>query len=490
MSGFPASHRRRSLLSSMALLLFALLPTYFQSLLFKSRREPRKLHRTSFLDGLRGVAALIVVINHHCMNYKRYFQEPFTFGPYEEGEDPINFTHPMQLPILRIAITGGAMVPIFFVISGYVLSFRLIKMIKNRQYEELGERLFSSAFRRPFRLFLPSVAGIIIFQVTNELGWNPMWEPSKLWLRPLPNVLWSILMMFDAVWIVSPEKHGTYLQQLWTIPMEYFGSIVVFVTLMTISRLRPFMRLLSIVTPMVVCHVTGHWWASVFLAGVLIAELEPPQDERVERDTNLEDWQLDDFETTNIHRQLHLNQSPKSDLSLIGEYLSNTFWLTNLVMGLFIAGWPEAHFDKDPFLSGLPLITPKHLTVDHVQVKWYWLGIAAVQIVWCIYKSPALQRIFTTKLALYLGDISYAIYIVHYHLTLSLGPRIHKYANGVFGMVDDRASHMTHFVAVVFELSVILFVAFWEADLFMRYVDRPCVRFAKWFEIQVRVQSG
>jgi peptidoglycan/LPS O-acetylase OafA/YrhL len=436
----------------------------------KRHGKDRQIHRTSFLDGMRGVAALIVVINHHCMNYPRYFQEPFSLGPFEKGENSMDFTNPMQLPIVRIGITGGAMVPIFFVISGYVLSFRQIRMIRAHAYDTLGNSLFSSAFRRPFRLFLPSIAGIVLFQVTNELGLNPLWgkELNKGWLKPLPTILWSILMLFDGIWLITPEKHGTFLQQLWTIPMEFLGSMVVFMMLVVTSRLKESWRRTCIIACMLISHFTGHWAVATFLAGMLIAELESVTEDQHPRSPKLEPMKTE-FDP---------------DVNETREVLFNGFWLANLIMGLLLAGWPEAHFHRDPILSLLPYITPNHL-VGRPQIKWFWLGIAAVQIVWCIFYSPKLQKIFTTRIALYLGEISYAVYIVHYHITLVVGPRIHNYANGIFG--KERSSHSSQLIAVSFELVVILLVVFWEADLFHRFIDRPCVRFAKWVERRAKI---
>jgi hypothetical protein len=73
-----------------------------------------KLHPTSYLDGLRGVAAFFVVLHHFLLDW-------FPSLVYSYGSSPDN-RYLFQLPFIRIIYSGGGMVSTFFVISGYVLS--------------------------------------------------------------------------------------------------------------------------------------------------------------------------------------------------------------------------------------------------------------------------------------------------------------------------------------------------------------------------------
>lgn len=105
---------------------------------------PPKLHLTSWLDGLRGVAALFVFIHHSSQIYLRGLRPGY-------GSSPEAY-HILQLPVLRIVFSGGAMVAIFFVISGYVLSTKPLLLARQGRHLELFENLASSAFRRGPRL--------------------------------------------------------------------------------------------------------------------------------------------------------------------------------------------------------------------------------------------------------------------------------------------------------------------------------------------------
>jgi hypothetical protein len=81
-------------------------PIYFLKLW---NQETQKLRPTAWLDGVRGVAALIVTIYHFTQ-----------FWPWMErgwGASETDY-HWLQFYLIRFIISGGFMVRIFFVISG------------------------------------------------------------------------------------------------------------------------------------------------------------------------------------------------------------------------------------------------------------------------------------------------------------------------------------------------------------------------------------
>lgn len=57
------------------------------------------------------------------------------------------------------------MVPIFFVISGYVLTAKGLLYIRSKRHEALIRSTSSSAFRRLFRVWLP----VLVFTLVNAL---------------------------------------------------------------------------------------------------------------------------------------------------------------------------------------------------------------------------------------------------------------------------------------------------------------------------------
>ena len=88
--------------------------------------KPRRLHPTSYLDGLRGVAALFVVFAHYEATYFSFLNPAWHASDDNAGGAQSRNNNVLQLPILRTIYSSRFMVAIFFVISGHVLSQKAI----------------------------------------------------------------------------------------------------------------------------------------------------------------------------------------------------------------------------------------------------------------------------------------------------------------------------------------------------------------------------
>jgi peptidoglycan/LPS O-acetylase OafA/YrhL len=108
------------------------------------------------LNGLRGILALVVLISHYSHPY-----QPHKDLGYGFDDRNLKATSIMQLPILRVNHSGEAMVPVFLVISGYVLSYKPLKLVSENLYGDMLSSTASAIFRRPFRLFIPSLISSI-----------------------------------------------------------------------------------------------------------------------------------------------------------------------------------------------------------------------------------------------------------------------------------------------------------------------------------------
>lgn len=142
--------------------------------------KPEKLHPTSYLDGIRGIAALAVCLCH--FSYTLFvitlgYGQVDTFKegdelPYEgyEISKPGDNNRLVQLPFLRLIYSGPPMVAMFFIISGYALSNKPIRQMRSRSYDSLLSTMSSSIFRRGLRLFLPCFASTFIVFIMVRLG--------------------------------------------------------------------------------------------------------------------------------------------------------------------------------------------------------------------------------------------------------------------------------------------------------------------------------
>ena len=144
--------------------LIAVLPRFLRS---EGWRQ-EELHPIAWLDGLRGLASLSV---YHFHTYA-YFVKSMTDVPFVFG-----------------LLNGRAMVQVFFVISGYAVSVRILKLMRHsHDLKALLRALASSSFRRWFRLFASAgfaslvMAMFVNFGLLNNEGlrketlWAQLWD--------------------------------------------------------------------------------------------------------------------------------------------------------------------------------------------------------------------------------------------------------------------------------------------------------------------------
>lgn len=157
-------------------LLWFLIPSYFQGAEARARLRPTKLTPTTYLDGLRGLCALFVVFYHHTY---QTFHSNVGYGANGAHYDIL------KLPIIRLPYQGSPGVAIFFVISGYVLSYRPISLARDRDFEKTYTVLSSMTFRRFFRLYLPTAVATFMTAFFARLG---LYELTKKYAEAHPVV--------------------------------------------------------------------------------------------------------------------------------------------------------------------------------------------------------------------------------------------------------------------------------------------------------------
>lgn len=171
--------------------------------------------REKYLDGLRGWAALFVLLGHVGPN--------FLFA-----------THP--LPVLPIFFDGQLAVYVFFVLSGYVLSIEFFRTGKRKGIVDL-------ALRRYPRLTIPIFASCLLAYILLKLGLFSNLAAAELaksgWLKLFytfePNL---VEFLRFSLWNVYAAYSGeqSYNAVLWTMPYEMAGSFIIFGLLLLSSR--------------------------------------------------------------------------------------------------------------------------------------------------------------------------------------------------------------------------------------------------------------
>lgn len=471
--------------------LLALLPSFLKSRASPSASSTTKSSKSAIaaLDGLRGIACLFVFNEHFTYNYSHNF----LYGYGVEGRRSV-----VQWPFIRVFWSGFSMVAIFFVISGYVLSYKPVRQIRARQAAQLQHTLASSVFRRAIRLYLPSMIAVVICGLLTWIGAftyaasvthseNP--TPFKLHESTPPHYDSFVVQVGDAIknawWMTffwrwdSTTTPGDYDLHLWTIPTEFRCSLVLFLTLIATSRLQTRWRLTYVIAFITYCVATDRRDVMLFLSGMLLAE-------------------IDLIRTATHSTFLPTSTTPRKAPSGKYNYLQPAILF---IVGLFLASSPIIEAPLTPgYRSLCALLSWLPSSGDFLGYPGSVLQcIGGILITWSVANSASssfIASVFTNPVAQYLGHISYALYLVHGNVLKSvlytLMPTIASTTGG-FGAVDQSGTvtlgTMTNFVAAwLMGMVFVLPVTIWTADLFWRAIDMPVVRFGKWLEGRASVE--
>jgi len=469
----------------------SLIPSFFRRL---DPNAKAKLHPTAYLDGVRGVAAFIVFIYH-------FLSDWFPALRYGYGSGP-EYMNILQMPFIRIFYQGRGMVTIFFIVSGYALSYKALRQMRAAQYSALLDSLASSTFRRGMRLFIPTTFTTFISCLVAHRGWyrqDPLghnliigrlgetyYDQIKDWWRytigmsnPFGNV--DIRSLF-----VQP-----YGSQLWTIPVEYRGSFVVFLTLLSLAKVHGSTRITLLCGVVIYTMWMLHWDISLFLMGTLLADLGfafAAHNTRSSDPTSQPDF---------LHRISGLIDSiPRFPRLTDGQkslFISIATKATFL-LGIFFLCYPDEQADKSPGYITLVQSVPKVYS-DTGMIDKYWLCIGSFLLVGSVACSPTLQRLFTTGLAQYLARISFALYLVHPIFLHSIGMkmlyRVLEAPPGWTAQGDEKYQPTGWVYGVTFVQAVILCtsLSIWFADWVWRMVDAKAVNFARYVSDCLWVRS-
>ena len=452
-------------------------PTWFERIQFLARprrsnigekpqeRKERTLHRTAYLDGLRGFAALLVFSLHH-----QVWGHSGVGGEYilENAFGWDGKYYAICFPGIRILFSGGHLaVAVFFVISGYVLPAKALTLMQSGDIAKMSENLSSALFRRWLRLYIP-VAG-------TTFAWMTCWHLFKIRssnpIAQMPETtylaeIWKWYCDFkNYSFVFQGEPWNAYNDHTWSLPMEFRGSLVVYTATMAFSGCSRNTRLLceSLLVYYFLYIIDG-WYCGLFVAGMLLCDL----------DLLASRGQLP--------RRLQSAKKHKT-------------WFAYLLffLALYLGGVPSItndlpHLRQSPGWYYLSFLKPQAFW----DFRWFFRFWAAIFIVFAVPHISWLKSFFETRFCQYLGRVSYGFYLVHGPVLWTLGDRLYaasgRVREGHIGIIPDWINLMPLPDAGPFGLEInylipqFISLAFtlWLAEIVTRLLDQPSLAFSQW----------
>jgi peptidoglycan/LPS O-acetylase OafA/YrhL len=416
-----------------------------------------------------------MVVIHH--SSRAWFSDR-PFAGWGSGGDGLN-NWVIQLPIIRLIISGYPQIAIFFVVSGFAISYKPMKLLNAGRAHEFLDSLAMSVFRRHMRLFLPAAGVMFCVAIITYMDYfgkgGGSHEPPHL--PSLWEQLWNWgYCVFDlAEPFIQRDTIARYNPpydiNLWTLPVEFRNSVIVYTTMLGLSKTRPLIRLSASLGLILYCLFETHWDIFLFLSGMLLADL------RFRRLATKET--IHPSPACDCECQHHHSAHPKSNLPdwVQDPKIIRYFWTANFLLALFIVGMPEVGRGSatSPGFITLTSLIPQRYFDGH-KPDLFWIPIAAVYLVFVIDNAPHLQRVFNCSFAQYLGKISFSLYMVHGPILYSFGWHVQQRTVAYTG----QATQLQYGSGIALAVAVVFPVFFWVADLVWRLIDKRAVEFAGW----------
>ncbi|OMP82156.1 hypothetical protein BK809_0006466 [Diplodia seriata] len=375
--------------------------------------ETDKPQPTAYLDGLRGIASLIVFSFHTLWAYSNLVE-------YGYGDGPKN-QHFLQLPFIRLIHAGHAMVPVFFVVGGYVMALKPLRRVRSHESKNLHVHLAGFVFRKAMRLYVPAIIMTSISMLTLQFG---MWEYPRHFIMnprlfnypdkhppPEPTLaaelsrwvgatvgLSRIFSYFNDGFVLP--YYNPYDPHLWYLPFELRSTLAVAATLLALSRCRrPAIRMSCILAAAVLSCRVDRWECALFLSGALLADVE--------------------MCCRFVPHHHHRRSSNTATTTIVAVFAL-------LLPALYLLSTPNLRIRHTPHgYAHLISLVPPTIT----DPKRFLHGLGAILLLAALLAAPPLRAPFaSTRLATAAARRSYALYVVH-------GPVLHVVGYGVAGRV-------------------------------------------------------
>ena len=374
--------------------------------------------KLKYLEGIRGLAAIIVVLHHYIL---AFYPAMSSADEKQIHNETSYFEEVMAQIPLNIFYNGGFAVCIFFILSGYVLS-------NNYHQYNNPKILIQYGIKRYFRLLVPVSVSILLAYAVVHLGFmNRLYlgdiTKSKDWLAGSFNFSENITPMLKNMFVdVFFLKDNTYNPVLWTMTYELLGSLLIFSFLLMIHPIKYKFSLYGFLV--VVLFATGNHYYAAFILGVILNKYVV---QRASKPLYVPSWLL---------------------------------WI------LFIIGF---YFGSYPICINIKTTIYKFIYFSWLNNEVFYHVLGAFMMMFVVVNAPRVQAALSGRVLNFIGKISFSFYLLHFIIMCSLSCYLFKF---FFQSYEYNSS-----VILAFFCSVPVIVLFSVA--YYKWIDKAGIKLSE-----------
>jgi len=374
-----------------------------------------------YLESVRGLAALAVVFAHILTLFFPYPE--VDSGALSHGSNVVNHLF-YGLPF-GFMIAGHFAVILFFILSGYVLTYRFYQ---TKDDNEIRKQAAKRYFRLAIPVFATVMASYFLF-ATGLIG--HLSNVFAITGAPSAATLFQFTpdfggAIYDATIGVLINGHEQYNPVLWTMTIEFIGSFVAFGFALLVGKLR--FRWAFYIGAII---ALGNTYYAGFIIGLVFADLK--------HNAKILEW--------------------------FRSVMNRTYLATLIVLALALASIPLPWTKVSDLLQvfSTPFIDP----MANANIAHY-SGATIIMLI--AVSIPGVQKFLSVRPLVWLGSLSFAIYLTHTLVLYSLGTwlftRLWDAKLGIY--VSSGVSGL----AVI--LTTLVVAVFWK-----KYIDDMSVRVSR-----------
>lgn len=205
--------------------------------------------------------------------------------------------------------------------------------------------------------------------------------------------------------------HPRYDPHTFTIPMEFRGSMVVYIFLLGTAALKAKWRLRFAGLLSLYSLFIGRWDIATFMGGALFSEMDIRRSDPT-RASSSDPTLVPPVTAAGAIRGRHTGSRPTTAGGTVMRWAL-------IFVALFFLSYPDAGAEWTPGFAYLSTWVPRYYVP---LAGWmFYQSIGALLLLHCVLRSPVLCSILEGRVAQYLGKISFSLYLVHGPVLHSLG---------------------------------------------------------------------